>query len=177
MNKRALALTICLLLFGAGWAFGQQARFTRAGQGWKTLNDLDRVLYVNGYSSGYKDAVRDVQVLTGILPLEEMKAVWGDGMPVVPGVLYVPVPGHFAVPEVRDLRLHVAVGLVEDGPSGYITSGQISNTVSSLYVDFRNQPICWQSAIHLAKKSLIGISPSDEELARLRTWGARTGCD
>jgi hypothetical protein len=171
--KRALGLVICLLLFSAGWGFGQQTRFSKTGQSWKSLDGLDRSFYVSGFRDGYQDGVRDVHGLAATLSLEEMKSFWGDGTPVVPGVPEVSGPGPLPVPEARELSRHVTAGL---GVT-HQTNGQIADAVSSLYMDFRNMPICWDSAIVLANESLLGFPPTDEELALTRAWDARFGCE
>lgn len=176
MMKQVLVLVGCFLIFGVGWSFGQQARSTRSGQSWKILDDLDRELYVGGYNNGYSDGVRDVHALAATLSVEGMKSVWGDYIPQVAGVPYVPGPGPLPVPAARDMRLHVTVEMMQGGGSSPMTVGQITDAVSRVYKDSRNLPICWESAILLAKESLEGVSPSDEELASLRAWGAR-GCN
>ena len=97
--KTTLVLVICTLFFGVGWIFGQQTRPTQNGQEWKKLGVIDplaRTSYVMGFRDGYQDGVRDVHGLTLTLSLEEMKSVWGDATPIVPGVQEVSGTGAIA---------------------------------------------------------------------------------
>jgi hypothetical protein len=55
--RKPIVATSCLLLFCAGWIFGQQNAWN--GTHWKTLNLFERTLYLIGFDRGHAAGMRD----------------------------------------------------------------------------------------------------------------------
>jgi hypothetical protein len=123
--------------------------------------------------------LRDIAGLTATWSLEQTKKFLGydAGTPMIPGVPEVSGPGPLQVPDTRTLSRRVAAGQGL-GAQAIVTAGQTTDAVSNFYTDFRNMTVCWNDAIVLANESLSGYlpPPSDEELALVRAWDTRFGC-
>jgi hypothetical protein len=155
--KKLIGVTCGLLVFAAGWCFGQgqSAKHLPGGSDWKNLSSEERQLYVAGYLHGYLQAL-----LHGALLSIEHNAP--QKMSSLPADKYQLAMAHKVAP----------LFLQQDEP----TAPQLDPTISAFYSDYRNMPVCFDEAILLSAASLAGNAATDQELDAARKRGAEKGC-
>jgi hypothetical protein len=147
-----------LVIFGAGWCFGQQSSITMNGTSWKTVQRIERVFYVTGFNRGHAAGMQD-----------GFKEAFETIVAVRPASSWTPEEKEKLVEKVR---------LIEgkSGAHADITMGQLEATVSTFYNDYRNMPVCWDAATEFSISSLKGNAPAEQELSAARKTGAESGC-
>jgi hypothetical protein len=164
--KLVAGLGFCVVLFSAGWAFGQYPYYSGfGGQVWRTLTDRDRTLYVQGMSDGYSDSSDDMWAMFTTLPEEEAKQIgWAN----------------LTTPPELDGMAGVNPDLVRRralSARGKFSIGQVLDAVDSFYAaDVRNSSVCWDTAVDLAREYLANQGPTLEEIQLARSAGVSHGC-
>lgn len=146
------------LLFLAGWTLGQNKGGGNNGARWKTLTPFEKNLYALGFSRGYEQGAIDAAELALAKTLSS-----------APPTL---------TPEVKKKVLAAAVTAKKHRVMlGSLSSmGQITDTTTTFYTDFRNIPVCWSDAIIFSTASLRGQAPTEQELNAARKAGAESTC-
>jgi hypothetical protein len=157
--KKTLALFSCLLLFGVGWVFGQQSENARQlkenGQTWQAMSLEERVFYVNGFWEGYSSGLTDGYIAAKFPPRKGELDPFED----------------LKQPGLVNSRGRISA---LNAPSH--TAGEVINTMSVFYQDFRNLPVCWAVALKYSVESLSGHPPPDHDLAVIRAADAQVSC-
>jgi hypothetical protein len=154
--KKLVGVTRGLLVFSAGWCMGgvQADEHFPGGTGWKSLTPTERDLYVAGFLHGYSTAI----VHAGALADAKEKHQDTSSMPA---------------DEKSELTMAKKVlPLFLRDPTG----SQLDPTITTLYGDYRNMPVCFDDAILLSAASLAGNAATDQELDAARKRGAEKGC-
>lgn len=155
--RKPIIATSCLLLFCAGWVFGQQSAWN--GTAWKTLNLSERAAFVMGFDRGRAAGKR-------------------DGMKEILEVIVAARPVASWTSEERQKLKEKAEQIDQkSAANSEVTMRQLEATVSAFYGDYRNMPVCWGDAILLSTESLKGKSPTEQELTAARKSGAESGCN
>jgi hypothetical protein len=155
MRKLIVAIG-CLLVFCAGWAFGQQSASN--GTDWKTLSLSERAAFVMGFNRGHVAGMRDG--IKGILE-----------------VIVAARPGTSWTPKERQMVEEKAKQIDRKSAARQeVTVRQIEAAVSTFYGDNKNTNVCWGDAILLSTALLQGNAPTEQELAAARKSGAESGC-
>jgi hypothetical protein len=158
--KGLFALIACVLIFGTGWALGQQtSNFLANGSEWKAISLDGQIGYARGYNVGYTAGLLDGRALT-LVPSPPEENPWKRWSGLDFRLLYPNARAHLAAVD----------ALADRAP--YV---QLVNTISDMYRDFRNAPVCWNNAVVFSEESLAGYPPAESQLAEARTIGAR-GC-
>jgi hypothetical protein len=161
-------LAIGMMLFGAGWT-ARAAAGTDDGPGWRSISTLCRLLYVEGYKTGYWEAKANVYgvilgdfaqaMLKNEITEKQMKAL----------TALDPMPSH---EDTWQAKL---------GWTGWVntkeTYGQIQEGMDKLYAIPANQAICWDTAIQVVSQSIAGQTFSDSDMSAIRRGSLETGCD
>lgn len=147
-----------LMMFGAGWCFGQQSGITLNGTSWKPLSRFERTLYLVGFNKGHVAGMR-------------------EGFKEVLEVIVAARPASSWTSEERQ-KLEEKAKLMDRKSIAHsdFTMGQLEATVSTFYEDYRNMPVCWDDATRFSTSSLKGNTPTEEELNAARKSGAESGC-
>lgn len=138
MRKLILAAG-CVLLFWAGWGFGDQ-QATKAfpgGSTWKGVQEYERQMYVVGFMRGYVLGKRD----TGALALAQFAK---EKLPSM-------TPAQRADMEEGIEEAQKAAPAIGNTSSLILTAA-----MSTFYNDQRNAPVCWERAVMLLAASLAG---------------------
>jgi hypothetical protein len=155
--KKLVGVTCGLLVFSAGWCMGgaQADKHFPGGTGWKSLTPTERDLYVAGFLHGYATAIVHAGALadakeshqnTSSMPADEKS-------------------------ELAMAKKVLPLFLREDP-----TASQLDPTITTLYGDYRNMPVCFDDAILLSAASLAGNAATDQEVDAARKRGAEKGC-
>jgi len=59
MHRRIIVAGCCLLIFLAGWAFGENRGLADNGVSWRTLRESEKVMYAGGFREGWRQGVND----------------------------------------------------------------------------------------------------------------------
>ena len=157
MQKRILIAICGALIFSVGWAFGQHpldaSRWSDLGK----TDSLARLMYIKGYTEGYTD---------GNTMMVMIAAAQTKNTPSQPSTT------QFLALAV--LRADDVAGL---GTAHGITTQKIETTMSSFYSDYRNAPVCWNTALQFSIWSMNGNSATDQELDAARKSAAAFGCN
>jgi hypothetical protein len=158
LRKIILLACGCGLLFLSGWMLGQNKGSGNDGARWRTLTPFEKNLYALGFSRGYGQGATDA----GALALAKM--------------LSSQPPTLTSEDKKQGLAAAVTARkrIVMLGSSS--TMGQITDTMTIFYSDFRNVPVCWDDAIIFSAASLRGQAPTVQELNAARKTGAESGC-
>ena len=154
--KKPIIATSCLLLFCAGWAFGQQSAWN--GTDWKTLSLSERAAFVMGFNKGHVAGKR-------------------DGMKEILEVIVAARPVASWTPKEKQMVKEKAEQIDQKSTAMQeATVGQVEAAVSTFYGDYKNRNVCWGDAVLLSTALLRGNAPTEQELAAARNSGAESGC-
>jgi hypothetical protein len=161
-------LAVAMLLFGAGWA-ARAAADNNDGPGWRSISTLCRLLYVEGYKTGYYEAKADVYgVILGNFTQAMMKnEITEKQMKVLTALGQMPS--------------HEDTWQEKLGWNGWVntgeTYGQIQEGMDKFYAIPANQAICWDTAIQVVYQSIAGQTFSSSDMSNIRRASLKTGCD
>lgn len=157
MRKLFIAAGCSSLIFFAGWALGQEKQFDASG--WRELekvDDLASLTYVKAYSQGYVDGENAMEIVASVVT---------HGKPVDPETKKLVAPHVARITEMQGM-----------GKNRDLTFAKIKDTVTAFYADYRNAPICWNTALQFSVWSLNGDAPTEQELDSARKSGAENAC-
>lgn len=154
MRKLILA-AITLVIFGAGWIFGQEVKTSSGGAAWQASQDAERQFYAFGFKDGYTRGVSDAsakqvdeKTLAGLTPSQR------EGL-----------EANLKEQEFGFWPIH------KNSPR------VLAAAVSDFYDDDeQNASICWQQAMMLTAMKLGEVKLTPEELAVARKKGLDQGC-
>jgi hypothetical protein len=155
--KKLIGVTCGLLIFSAGWSMGgvQAVKTFPGGSYWQNLAPAHRDLYVAGFLHGYQTAIIHAGAIADAKDAHQNTS-------------------SMAADEKSELAMAKKVlplFLREDA-----TAYQLDPTITTLYGDYRNMPVCFDEAILLSAASLAGNPATDQELDAARKRGAEKGC-
>jgi hypothetical protein len=155
VRKPLIAAGCCGLIFLAGWAFGQQQALDASG--WHQVGKADDLaLIVKAYIQGYSD---------GDSAMEKVAAVLTKGNPIDPETKKLVAPQAVHIAEVQGM-----------GQNRDLTVAKVKDAMSAFYADYRNAPVCWNTALQFSAWSLNADAPTQQELDLARKQGADMGC-
>lgn len=154
--KKTLIVGGSLLLFCAGWVFGQYAGGPKFdGSAWNNLRNMDvlaQTMYTSAYVAGYRRS-SDVDLV-----------IHGPGK-----------PSPLESSRIARLKIesHDLNGL---GKNRHVTVAQVQEAMDAFYIDYRNAPVCWDDALVFSVESLNDDPPTEQELDATRKANTETGC-
>ena len=158
--KKLIMPMIIFAAFGGGWRLGQQKVETFAGDTWRTIPGSEKELYVLGFKHGYVRGFNDAST-SDVMKYHDQK------------ILASLTPAQKKQWETEAIETDKAGGPVTMSDKSALV---LAAALSTLYADEQNASICWQQAMMLAAESLVGLEPSEEELAAARKKGVEEGC-
>jgi hypothetical protein len=158
MQKKITVAVCCVIVFFAGWTFGQTTGGGNNGANWKTLTAFEKSIYALGFSRGYGEGFEEAAA-AAIVSIQSQR----------------PLP--VFTPEQKKKFSELAAQARDHAYIGKAAIGQIIATVDTFYGDYRNMPVCWNDAVLFSSVSLEARAPTQESLEAARKSGAETGCN
>ena len=154
--KKTVIVGGSLLLFCAGWVFGQNAAGPKYdGSAWNNLRNMD-VLAQTLYTSGYVDGYRRGSIADWV--------IHGSGKPA-------------PLDNSKITRLKIESDDLNGlGKNRRVTVAEVQEAMDAFYNDYRNAPVCWDDALVVSVESLNDDAPTEQELDATRKANAKTGC-
>jgi len=166
--KKLIVVGSCLLLFCAGWVFGQNKVLILNGTNWKVFPDSQRIMYVYGFQQGYHQGVPDGMGLDSRWTIKLLAKTHCN---------CTPMPTQLSEAEiVTEMNAEAEDKKYPFYGHSETTLNQFVETMSIFYNDYRNTPVCWDKALRFSAASLAGRAPTEEELDAARKADAESGC-
>jgi hypothetical protein len=124
MQKKITVAVSSVIIFFAGWTFGQTTGGGNNGVRWKTLTAFEKSIYALGFSRGYEQGFEEAGA-AAIVSIQSQR----------------PLP--VATSEQKKKFSELAAQARDHAFIGKATVGQITATVDAFYGDYRNMPVCW----------------------------------